>query len=87
MKLIASIEDAKRWGMTHEGSLFGVSAWLSLDGDTVTAAPKFLPLRHWMNFASWAFDVAADLLCNRKTGPLVAPISVGRSIAEIEGRG
>lgn len=84
MKIYFSIEDAKACGLTHEGRLFGVPAWMRCSNDEFMAVPKFVPFNAWTLFCDWAFDVAADLLCNRSTGPMVAPIHVGRSIAEIE---
>ena len=86
MKLFFSLQDAKRVGMTHEGTLFGVPAWMTNDDECVMAVPKFVPFNAWTLFASFLFDVAADILCNRNTGPLVCPIKVGRSIAQIEGQ-
>lgn len=83
MKLFVTIEDAKASGLTHEGSLFGVPAWMRFDDNVAAAVPKFQPFIAWTWLAEWAFEIASWFLPAHTM--LSSPIHLGRSIADIEG--
>lgn len=72
-------QDALDAGMTNEGRLFGVPAWLRVDSeDQVTGTPKIPALRAWC----WAVDLLLDLTCCfiPEDQLLVSPITVGSRI-------
>ncbi|MFT4410199.1 hypothetical protein ACLMOV_11270 [Stenotrophomonas muris] len=71
--------DALANGMTHEGTLFGVPAWLRVDSEEqVTGTPKIPALHLWC----WVIDQLLELTCCLlpRDCALVSPITVGREI-------
>ncbi|OEZ02306.1 MULTISPECIES: hypothetical protein [Stenotrophomonas] len=72
-------QEAADAGMTHEGRLFGVPAWLRVDSDEqVTGTPKVPALHLWC----WVADLAMELkACFFYVDEVVeSPISIGRRI-------
>lgn len=66
-------------GMTHEGTLFGVPAWLKEESaDLVWGCPKFLPLQVWCWLADKAFELFSYVVPEDMV--LVAPIRLKRRI-------
>ncbi len=66
-------------GMTHEGRLFGVPAWLREDSDTqVTASPKVPALHLWCMAVDLVLEIAAAFVQEDLT--LESPITLGRRI-------
>lgn len=72
-------QQALEAGMTNEGRLFGVPAWLRVDSDEqVTGTPKVPVLHLWC----WVADLAMELkACLFYVDEVVeSPISIGRRI-------
>lgn len=72
-------QDAIDAGMTNEGRLFGVPAWLRVDSEEqVTGTPKIPALAFWC----WLVDLVLDLTCCfiSEDRLLVSPITVGNRI-------
>ncbi len=67
-------------GMTHEGRLFGVPAWLRVDGDDqVTGTPKVPALHLWCLLIDLSLEVASCFM--REDQVLASPITIGRPLA------
>jgi hypothetical protein len=81
MKFYVTIQDAKAAGLTHEGKLFGVPAWMRCDGDNMAAVPKFQPFTAWTWLADKAFDIASYFIPAGASLP--SPIYLGSSITNI----
>ncbi|MBH1877704.1 hypothetical protein I5W23_04365 [Stenotrophomonas maltophilia] len=73
-------ESAIEAGMTHEGRLFGVPAWLREDSDSqVTASPKVPALHLWCMGVDLVLEIAAAFV--QEDRALESPITLGRRIA------
>ena len=82
MKLFVTIEDAKLCGLTHEGSLFGVAAWMRIEGASCQAVPKFQPFMAWTWLCDRIYDLAAWVIPAGYYLP--SPIYLGASIEQLE---
>lgn len=73
-------ESAIEAGMTHEGLLFGVPAWLREDGySQVTGSPKVPALHLWCMVVDLVLEIAAAFV--QEDRALESPITLGRRIA------
>lgn len=77
-RLIINEDEARAAGLTHEGTLFGVPAWVAIDGEMVIGCPKFSPLRHYCDFGNWLLDVAASMAGDDVQ--FVTPHTLGRAL-------
>lgn len=69
-------------GLTHEGCLYGVPAWLRPDGEDVIACPK-LPILHlWVALASASFDLLMWLVPAGQSVEM--PIRLGNRIVSVD---
>lgn len=74
-------EEAKEYGMTHEGKLYGVSVWLRFnerDRNRFDAAPKFVPFMLWIRFCEFMYDTAEYFI--PEGYELYTPMTVGEQI-------
>lgn len=70
---------AVEYGMTHEGRLFGVPAWLTITGENeVLGAPKVPILQLWCILIDRLMDAACWLI--PEDVEVATPVFVGRSI-------
>lgn len=71
---------AKACGMTHEGTLFGVPAWLVITGDNeVTGCPKLPILQLWCVAVDAAMEFALYFIPSNIE--VATPVSIGRKLA------
>lgn len=71
--------EAREAGMTHEGRLFGVPAWLAENGtDEVVGAPKVPLLQLWCIFCDFLLEVGSYMISEENE--LVTPITLGRKL-------
>jgi len=79
MQLWITKEHAISLGMTHEGTLFGLPAWMNNDrGHIVGAVPKAYFMRWWPAMCDWLFDQASYFVPSHIE--LVSPIKTGQRI-------
>ncbi len=64
--------------MTHEGSMFGVPAWLTMDGDVCHGCPKVPVLQLWCILIDSLMDAATSFLSEDVV--LEVPIHMGRPL-------
>lgn len=69
-------------GMTHEGTLYGMPAWLAKSGDNFNATPKFPITIAWI----WPVDRLYDLVSYfmREDQWMETPIRMTRAISDME---
>ena len=70
--------DAIEAGMTHEGTLFGVPAWLVEDGEMVNGTPKVPVLNLWCWLADSVLEAASYFMREDQEIPL--PYRLGRKL-------
>ena len=70
---------ARRAGLTHEGTLFGVPAWFGdVSDDSLVAAPKIPILQLWCMLADFLYQSATYFMSEDQY--LEAPIRIGRKL-------
>lgn len=70
---------AKKAGMTHEGTLYGVAVYLRLlNKNDFDAVPKLWPSIAWLILCDLAYDFAAWFV--PLDAELVTPMTVGKEL-------
>ncbi|APQ41897.1 MAG: hypothetical protein G3W64_19830 [Xanthomonas euvesicatoria] len=68
-------------GMTHEGRMFGVPAWLTTDGDVCYGCPKVPVLQLWCILIDSLMGAATYFL--PEDAVLEVPIHIGRPLGAL----